>query len=205
MLPIRFSIPRSLAAVSRPSQSIAGRACTSFATRRLSSQASAAAVRRIGSTVPITAARNFPRIGVRSISTTHSFRLKEESPAPPPEDDLRIYSFEDVYKLANNPEPTRLLVDVREPHELKKTGELPNSVNIPLETSPDAWFLPEEAFQDKFGFEKPSLDTELVFSCKSGVRSSSAARIAKMAGYRNTASYKGSWLDWAKNTGAPTY
>ncbi|KAF3908180.1 hypothetical protein AA313_de0201804 [Arthrobotrys entomopaga] len=202
MLPIRFSVPRSLAAVSRPSQSNAARTYTSFATRRLSIQASTS-VRR---NVPITAVRNLPLIGVnvRSISTT-PIRFKEGSPAPPPEDDLRIYTFEAVQRLANNPDPKRLLIDVREPHELQKSGELPNSINIPLETSPDVWFLPEDAFLDKFGFEKPSLDTELVFSCKAGVRSSSAARIAKMAGYKNTASYKGSWLDWAKNTGAPTY
>ncbi|EPS36618.1 hypothetical protein H072_9837 [Dactylellina haptotyla CBS 200.50] len=199
MLPIRSSVSRSLIAASKPSQSIAARACASYATRRLSSQA--ISVRQTQRWAPLT--QNFQRrFGVRAFSTTP---VRKEAENKPVEEDLKIVSFEDVQALSKNPKPNRLIVDVREPHELQKSGVIPNSINVPLETNPEAWFMDPESFEDKFGVEKPSTDTELIFSCKAGIRSNAAARIAKVAGYENTASYKGSWLDWAKNTGAPTY
>lgn len=62
-------------------------------------------------------------------------------------------------------------------------------------------FLPADEFEDRFGFEKPSAHKELVFYCKSGVRSSAAAQLAQQIGYQNVAEYRGSWLDWEKNGG----
>jgi len=70
-----------------------------------------------------------------------------------------------------------------------------------VKTSPDAMFLPEEEFEDRFGFEKPSMDKEVVFYCKSGVRSSAAAQLAQQQGYKNVSEYRGSWLDWEKHGG----
>jgi rhodanese-related sulfurtransferase len=63
-------------------------------------------------------------------------------------------------------------------------------------------FLPAEEFEDRFGFQKPTADTEVIFYCKSGVRSSAAAQLARQVGYKNVAEYRGSWLDWAKNGGS---
>jgi rhodanese-related sulfurtransferase len=62
-------------------------------------------------------------------------------------------------------------------------------------------YLPADEFEDRFGFSKPSADKEVVFYCKSGVRSSAAAQLAKQIGYRNVSEYRGSWLDWEKNGG----
>ena len=70
-----------------------------------------------------------------------------------------------------------------------------------MKTSPDAMFLPEEEFEDRFGFEKPSMDKEVVFYCKSGVRSSAAAQLAQQQGYNNVSEYRGSLLDWEKHGG----
>lgn len=61
--------------------------------------------------------------------------------------------------------------------------------------------LPGHEFEDRFGFEKPSADKEVVFYCKSGVRSSAAAQLAQQLGYQKVAEYRGSWLDWEKNGG----
>lgn len=61
--------------------------------------------------------------------------------------------------------------------------------------------MPAHEFEDKFGFEKPSADKELVFYCKAGVRSSAAAQLAQQIGYKNVSEYRGSWLDWQKNGG----
>lgn len=93
--------------------------------------------------------------------------------------------------------PPRLL-DVREPSE-HTSGNIPTSLNIPIKSSPDALFLPAEEFEDKFGFAKPSPDAEVVFYCKSGVRSRAAAELARQGGYDKVGEYAGSWLDWEKN------
>jgi rhodanese-related sulfurtransferase len=62
-------------------------------------------------------------------------------------------------------------------------------------------FLPEEEFEDRFGFPKPEKDKEVVFYCKAGVRSSAAAQLALQQGYKNVREYRGSWLDWQKHAG----
>jgi rhodanese-related sulfurtransferase len=93
--------------------------------------------------------------------------------------------------------------DVREPAEYEE-GYIPGAINIPIKSAPDAIFMPDDEFEDKFGFHKPDPAKEVVFYCKSGVRSSAAAQLAKQNGYTNVAEYRGSWLDWQKNGGKAT-
>jgi len=94
----------------------------------------------------------------------------------------------------------RYTTDVREPNEYE-AGFIPGAINIPVKSQPDAMFLDEAEFEDRFGFSKPSMDQELVFYCRSGVRSSAAANLARQSGYEDIAEYKGSWMDWEKNGG----
>lgn len=42
---------------------------------------------------------------------------------------VEIATFEEVKDLPNHPE--KVLIDVREPEELKETGQIPTSINIP--------------------------------------------------------------------------
>ena len=93
-----------------------------------------------------------------------------------------------------------LYTDVREPTEYA-AGYIANAINIPVGSSPDALFMPSHEFEDKFGFEKPKADQELIFYCKAGVRSSAAAQLAQQVGYEKVGEYRGSWLDWSKNGG----
>jgi rhodanese-related sulfurtransferase len=86
--------------------------------------------------------------------------------------------------------------DTREPGELALTGKIPGALNIPVSSSPDAFFLSADAFEDKFGFARPDKDKEVVFYCKAGVRSRAAAQLARQAGWEHVAEYGGSWLDW---------
>lgn len=102
--------------------------------------------------------------------------------------------------MASNPSPDRVLVDVREPGEVEG-GAIPTAINIPVSSAPDALLMPEEEFDDKFGFEKPRKDQEVVFYCKAGIRSRAAAEIARQAGYQKVGEYPGSWMDWIKNEG----
>lgn len=99
------------------------------------------------------------------------------------------------------PDPNRILIDTREPEELEKSGTIPTSVNIPVTSQPDAFFMSEEDFEDKFGFSRPGKDQNLVLYCRAGVRSRTAAALAKQAGWENVGEYPGAWLDWEKNGG----
>jgi rhodanese-related sulfurtransferase len=75
--------------------------------------------------------------------------------------------------------------DVRQPEEIEETGALgPDVVNIPLgDVASGAFDLDGEDFEDKYGILKPDTSAELIFSCRAGVRSDSAARFAEQAGY----------------------
>jgi rhodanese-related sulfurtransferase len=92
---------------------------------------------------------------------------------------------------------------VREPAEFA-ANSIPTALNIPVASQPDALLLPPDEFEDRFGFQKPPLDKEVVFYCKAGVRSSAAAQIAKQGGYLLVGEYRGSWLDWERRGGVGT-
>ncbi len=97
--------------------------------------------------------------------------------------------------------PTAVLIDVREPGELQASGTIPGSLNIPVTTKPDSFFISAEEFEDRFGFERPGKEKEVVFYCRSGVRSRAAAELAKAAGWNSVGEYPGSWTDWEKMGG----
>lgn len=91
---------------------------------------------------------------------------------------------------------------MREPSELQQTGTIPTSLNLPLKTSPDFMFLSADEFEDRFGRPRPGADDEVIFYCRSGVRSKAAAELAKQAGFGGTVSeFPGSWLEWEKQGG----
>jgi rhodanese-related sulfurtransferase len=108
-----------------------------------------------------------------------------------------------------------LIVDVREPDEVA-LGSIPSSVNLPLSELKDAlspnfgegdfkkvnYPLPlshhNKADEQKFAFNKPMPNQNLIFFCRSGKRSATAAEAAGKNGYNNVRNYQGSWLDWSK-------
>ncbi|KAI5290123.1 hypothetical protein KEM54_002399 [Ascosphaera aggregata] len=100
-----------------------------------------------------------------------------------------------------------ILIDVREPSELQSTGIIPGAINIPLKSSPDAFFLPPDEFEDRFGYEKPACreqdeGKDVIMYCHAGVRARAAAELAKQSGFKgNIGVYGGSWLDWEANKG----
>ena len=117
----------------------------------------------------------------------------------------KIYSYEDILAHTSSPDPNRILIDVREPAELQATGYIPTAINVPIKSSPDAFFLPETEFEDRFGFPRPGPDAEVVFYCKSGVRSRAAARMAAQAEPRfggRVGEFPGSWKEWESQGGA---
>ena len=76
-----------------------------------------------------------------------------------------------------------LLVDVREDHEFA-AGHIPGSVSHPLSRF-DPSTLPRAEGQ------------QVVFSCAAGVRSVRAIELARVAGLKLDAHYRGGFKDWA--------
>jgi rhodanese-related sulfurtransferase len=75
-----------------------------------------------------------------------------------------------------------LLIDVREKDEVAQ-GAIPSSVNIPLSVFVDALRSSPEDFQRVHGFPKPRKDQDMIFYCRSGKRSATAADSAKDNGF----------------------
>ncbi|KAK0379222.1 rhodanese-like domain-containing protein [Colletotrichum limetticola] len=126
----------------------------------------------------------------------------------------KIWDFEQMAELAKDPgnvvivvvpfrltKPTLSTTDAREPHELVETGRIPTALNIPVATAPESFLIADEDFEDRYGYPRPSKDTELVFYCKAGVRSRALATLARDAGWSKVGEYPGSWLDWTKKGG----
>ncbi|KAL7746750.1 hypothetical protein RI367_007913 [Sorochytrium milnesiophthora] len=92
--------------------------------------------------------------------------------------------------------PNIFLVDVRNPDETAQ-GMIPCAKAIPLPELQDALALPNTQFQLMYNFEKPSRErSEVVFYCRSGVRSQKACEVAHAAGFKRVRNYRGSWLAW---------
>lgn len=82
-----------------------------------------------------------------------------------------------------------LLIDVREPSELKADGKVAAAKNIPLgQVSADR--LPQD------------LETPIMFMCRSGARSGMAASKAKGLGYTQVFNVAGGIMGW-KASGTP--
>ncbi|KAJ5691074.1 hypothetical protein N7488_011809 [Penicillium malachiteum] len=124
---------------------------------------------------------------------------------------LREWGFEEINTALPSSSSSDLthtpviLIDVREPAELKGTGIIPTAISIPLASQPDALYLTPDEFETRFGFPKPVAEDnqKLVFYCKAGVRARAAAQLAVQAGYdaESLGVYDGSWLDWERNGG----
>lgn len=136
----------------------------------------------------------------RHFTTTLAVRKEDPSPITPPPSTL--YTFTDVQSLSSSPSPHRILIDVREPNELRTTGKIPSAQNLPISSAADGFFLPAEEFEERFGFEKPGPKDEVIFYCKAGVRSRAAARLAEQAGFAGkVGEFPGSWIEWAEKGG----
>ena len=91
------------------------------------------------------------------------------------------------------------LIDVREQSEVDD-GRVPAKryVNISVKNILSALQLSAEEFQEKFGISKPNLDEQVVFMCRSGVRSTIALHIGHECGFKNSKHFLGGWLEWSE-------
>ncbi|XP_011695310.1 PREDICTED: heat shock protein 67B2-like isoform X2 [Wasmannia auropunctata] len=104
--------------------------------------------------------------------------------------------YEELLKDQKNPEV--LIVDVREPSEIQETGKLPGSINVPMNNLQELVNLSDDEFLNKYGKSKPSKETKIVFSCRSGMRAKRAKESLQGLGYTQAHFYLGSWMEWAE-------
>ena len=78
---------------------------------------------------------------------------------------MSAVTFEELETLLEEGEGEVLIVDVRSTEEFSH-GRIPFSVCIPLPQLPEAFEMPPNAFQQKFGAEKPGLQDQIIVTCK---------------------------------------
>lgn len=103
------------------------------------------------------------------------------------------------YEEGGREDSMYVIIDVRNPDEIMYTGKLSPSTHtlpLPLIMEKQAFQMEEDDFEEEFGFQKPSLDETLVFSCAAGIRSVYAAKAAAQAGYTNLVNYAGGANEW---------
>ncbi|NP_001134583.1 thiosulfate sulfurtransferase/rhodanese-like domain-containing protein 3 [Salmo salar] len=128
------------------------------------------------------------------IYATHKvYVLRSFSSSPLPETDV---SYEQLKKLLAT--RTSVVIDVREPWELREYGNIPGSINVPLGQVNIALQLNPEEFKEKYGGDMPQPSDHIVFSCLAGIRSQKALDQAVSLGYKDVQHYAGGWQDWAK-------
>ncbi|XP_018343295.1 PREDICTED: uncharacterized protein LOC108749227 [Trachymyrmex septentrionalis] len=92
-----------------------------------------------------------------------------------------------------------LIVDVREPEELAETGKIPKSINIrSSDVVKEFKELSEEDFEEKYSKPKPTEDTKIIFSCRSGIRSERVQKQMQELGYKQVFNFEGGWEEWKR-------
>jgi rhodanese-related sulfurtransferase len=92
-----------------------------------------------------------------------------------------------------------VVMDVREMNEIAYTGKVsPNTLSLPLQKLMEynVFSLDDDDFEKICGFDKPTPDETLVFSCAAGIRSVHAAQFAAQSGYTKLVNYKGGANQW---------
>ncbi|XP_056422154.1 thiosulfate sulfurtransferase/rhodanese-like domain-containing protein 3 isoform X2 [Hyla sarda] len=92
-----------------------------------------------------------------------------------------------------------VLVDVREPWEIKEYGIIKGSIHIPLGDLVSALQMTPKHFEEKYKMKLPEKSNTLVFSCLAGIRSGRALDEATSLGYNKVYNYAGGFEDWAKH------
>jgi rhodanese-related sulfurtransferase len=111
---------------------------------------------------------------------------------------VKVYTKQEVEAVIDGNE-AYTLVDVREPAELVH-GIIPTAVNIPLQQLPSALRSTPDCFRDNYGVDMPDAGDLLVFYCRSGARSQTAAEFAIEEGWERVGNYRGSAMEWFPNT-----
>ncbi|MEK7432742.1 MAG: rhodanese-like domain-containing protein [Cyanobacteriota bacterium] len=90
-----------------------------------------------------------------------------------------------IKEIFDKKDKNNIFIDVREPFEWKD-GIIPNSLKISLGSIPKA-------------IEKLDKNKNYILVCRSGNRSSNAAKTMKKAGFNNLTNFQGGMISWNRN------
>ncbi|CAD5125542.1 DgyrCDS13749 [Dimorphilus gyrociliatus] len=112
--------------------------------------------------------------------------------------EIRDVSYENLKELLKiKDETVPYLIDVRNRSEIVETYLLPKAVNVPLHELNEAFRLPKDKFQEKYGkYKAEKSHSNLIIYCRSGARAVEGYRCLYSMGYINIKRYKGSYLEW---------
>uniref|UniRef100_A0AAV2MB56 Sulfurtransferase n=1 Tax=Knipowitschia caucasica TaxID=637954 RepID=A0AAV2MB56_KNICA len=110
----------------------------------------------------------------------------------PPNTDV---SYEELMQIVQG-QNKAVIIDVREPWELREYGSIPGSINVPLGQINTALRLDADEFKEKYGEEMPLPTDSIVFTCLAGVRSKTALDTAVSLGYESVQHFPGGWQEW---------
>jgi rhodanese-related sulfurtransferase len=103
------------------------------------------------------------------------------------------------YEQGGREESQYCVIDVRTEEEVYATGKLGENVyTLPVQVIMQAkvFELEPDEFEELCGFEKPTVDETLVFTCAAGIRSVYACQFAAQAGYSKIVNYTGGANEW---------
>ncbi len=116
--------------------------------------------------------------------------------------------FDDIEHLSNN--SNCLILDARssirfngqveEPRKGLRSGNIPNSVNLPFATLMDGNCLKSEADLRRIFKDLKVSNKGMIFSCGSGITACILALAAEMSGYKDLSVYDGSWTEYGSLT-----
>ncbi|XP_035861775.1 thiosulfate sulfurtransferase/rhodanese-like domain-containing protein 3 isoform X2 [Sander lucioperca] len=133
-----------------------------------------------GSSVPGARSSVFSLVNTHHGCKTTELLLRGFSSAPPSTD----VSYEQLKQLLAGRKV--VLIDVREPWELREYGVIPGSINVPLGQVNTALQLGPEEFNEQYGGKMPQQTDNIVFTCLKGIRSKDALNTAASLGYKDS-------------------
>ncbi|VEN54193.1 unnamed protein product [Callosobruchus maculatus] len=109
-------------------------------------------------------------------------------------------TYHEMKQLIDKMPANTTIIDVREHQEVRQTGVIGSSVNIPLSELKNALKkMNDKAFHKKYGVEKPAVTDHIIFYCLKEDRAERGADIVQSFGYKNIKIFEGGFELWEEN------
>lgn len=111
-------------------------------------------------------------------------------------DDVKLASQNKTHTIVDARSNGRFKGEVEEPRAGLRSGNIPNSVNLPFTDLMEDGLLKSKEVLAALFADKINQEDQVIFSCGSGITACVLALGAEISGYKNLAVYDGSWTEW---------